>query len=118
MNIDTGRRRALSAFPKLRNCSVHWFQPRTSLISGPSRLQSTTTTLPPFRVVRTVTNLSEQMTTPNPDYEDFLRYTSRQWLWGEEQQLKDRYKAFNVTELQSRSIRQLYLHDEIGWGRI
>lgn len=58
------------------------------------------------------------MTTPNPDYEDFLRYTSRRWLWGEEQQLKDRYKAFNVTELQSRSIRQLYLHDEVGWGRI
>ncbi|KAJ5790105.1 uncharacterized protein N7518_007116 [Penicillium psychrosexuale] len=41
------------------------------------------------------------MTTPNPDYEDFFRYTSGRWLWNEEQQLKDRYKAFNVTELQS-----------------
>ncbi|KAJ5138425.1 uncharacterized protein N7515_003273 [Penicillium bovifimosum] len=41
------------------------------------------------------------MSTPNPDYEHFFRYTSGRWLWDEEQQLRDRYKAFNVAELQS-----------------
>ncbi|KAJ5445860.1 hypothetical protein N7491_001942 [Penicillium cf. griseofulvum] len=41
------------------------------------------------------------MTIPNPDHEHFFRYTSGRWLWDEEQQLKDRYKAFDVAELQS-----------------
>lgn len=101
MNVDIGRR-VLSAFPILRNCSAHCFQPRTSaLVSAPPRLQSTTTTLPSFRVIRTITSLPEQMTTPNPDHEHFFRYTSGRWLWDEEQQLRDRYKAFNVAELQS-----------------
>lgn len=31
---------------------------------------------------------------------DFFRYTSGRWLWNEEEQLADRYKAFNVPELQ------------------
>ncbi|KAJ5581571.1 hypothetical protein N7535_000191 [Penicillium sp. DV-2018c] len=99
MNIDMGRR-ALSAFPYLRNCSACRFQPRISALVSPlPRLQSTTTTFP-FRVVRTITSLSEQMTTPNPEHEHFFRYTSGRWLWDEEQQLRDRYKAFNVAELQ------------------
>ncbi|KAK2763871.1 Phosphotransferase enzyme [Arachnomyces sp. PD_36] len=33
-------------------------------------------------------------------YEDFFRYTSGRWVWDEEQQLRDRYKVFNVSELQ------------------
>jgi hypothetical protein len=41
------------------------------------------------------------MTRPNPDHEHSFRYTSGRWLWDEEQQLRDRYKAFNVAELQS-----------------
>ncbi|KAI2739974.1 hypothetical protein DTO013E5_10189 [Penicillium roqueforti] len=41
------------------------------------------------------------MTTPNPDHEHFFRYTSGRWLWDEEQQLRDRYRAFDVAELQS-----------------
>ncbi|KAJ5213383.1 hypothetical protein N7449_000552, partial [Penicillium cf. viridicatum] len=76
------------------------FQPRISaLVSLPPRLQATTTTLP-FRVVRTITSRSEQMTTPNPDHEHFFRYTSGRWLWDKEQQLRDRYRAFDVAELQ------------------
>lgn len=33
-------------------------------------------------------------------YEHFFRYTSGRWLWDEEKQLHDRYKKFNVDELQ------------------
>lgn len=31
---------------------------------------------------------------------DFFRYTSGRWLWDEEQQLRDRFSPFNVSELQ------------------
>ncbi|CEJ62815.1 hypothetical protein PMG11_11302 [Penicillium brasilianum] len=40
------------------------------------------------------------MATDDPDIEQLFRYTSGRWLWSEEQQLQDRYKAFNVTQLQ------------------
>lgn len=33
-------------------------------------------------------------------YADYFCYTSGRWLWDEEEQLLDRYKAFNVLELQ------------------
>ena len=33
--------------------------------------------------------------------ERLFRYTSGRWLWDEEQQLRDRYKAFNVSQLQT-----------------
>ena len=33
-------------------------------------------------------------------YTDFFRSTSGRWLWNEEEQFLDRYKAFNVPELQ------------------
>ncbi len=33
-------------------------------------------------------------------YEDFYRYTGGRWLWGEEKELRDRYKVFNKPELQ------------------
>lgn len=41
------------------------------------------------------------MTADNPDIERLFRYTSGRWLWDEEQQLRDRYKAFNVSQLQN-----------------
>ncbi|RAH44731.1 uncharacterized protein BO95DRAFT_464731 [Aspergillus brunneoviolaceus CBS 621.78] len=60
-----------------------------------------TTTLP-FRITtRTITDLSEPTTTPTPENEHFFRYTSGRWLWDEEQQLRDRYKVFDVAALQS-----------------
>ncbi|KOS46913.1 hypothetical protein ACN38_g2102 [Penicillium nordicum] len=37
----------------------------------------------------------------NPDHEHFFRYTSGRWLWDEKQQLRVRYKVFNVAELQN-----------------
>lgn len=33
-------------------------------------------------------------------YEDFYHYTSGRWVWDEEQQLRDRFRKFNVPELQ------------------
>ncbi|TVY94253.1 Altered inheritance of mitochondria protein, mitochondrial [Lachnellula willkommii] len=39
-------------------------------------------------------------TTRDSQYEDFFRYTSCRWVWDEEQQLLDRYRRFNVQELQ------------------
>ena len=41
------------------------------------------------------------MKSEDPDFEHFFRYTSGRWLWDEEQQLRDRYKAFNVIQLQA-----------------
>jgi hypothetical protein len=34
-------------------------------------------------------------------YEHFFRYTSGRWLWDEQKQLQERYRAFNVPELQA-----------------
>jgi hypothetical protein len=39
-------------------------------------------------------------TSAHHPYTDFFRYTSGRWLWDEEQQLRDRFRAFNVPELQ------------------
>ncbi|KAH8811076.1 kinase-like domain-containing protein [Xylogone sp. PMI_703] len=33
-------------------------------------------------------------------YEHFFRYTSGRWLWDEEERLRERYRSFNVQELQ------------------
>ena len=33
-------------------------------------------------------------------YEEFFRYTSGRWVWDEEQQLRHRFRRFNVPELQ------------------
>ncbi|KAJ6043320.1 uncharacterized protein N7446_001515, partial [Penicillium canescens] len=35
------------------------------------------------------------------DYEHFFRYTTGRWLWDEQKQLRERYSAFNVPELQA-----------------
>ena len=32
-------------------------------------------------------------------YEQFFRYTSGRWLWGEEERLRERYRKFDVEEL-------------------
>lgn len=35
----------------------------------------------------------------------FFRYTGERWLWDEEQQFRDRYKVFNVVELQNSAAK-------------
>lgn len=57
--------------------------------------------------VRTTRNSSGKMATLNSDHEALFRYTSGRWLWDEEQQLRDRYKAFNVAELQIVATRAI-----------
>ncbi|KAI9663120.1 MAG: Phosphotransferase enzyme [Bathelium mastoideum] len=44
---------------------------------------------------------------PNPDYEDFYRYTSGRWLWDEDAQLSERYKRFNVPELKKIAVSSI-----------
>lgn len=42
---------------------------------------------------------------PSPDCEHFFRYTRARWLWDEEEQLRNRYKAFDVAALQAEVAR-------------
>ncbi|KAF9894411.1 Phosphotransferase enzyme [Aspergillus nanangensis] len=51
--------------------------------------------------VRTKTTYKGKMTSHDPLVEQLFRYTSGRWLWDEEQQVQDRYKAFNVPQLQN-----------------
>lgn len=51
--------------------------------------------------VRTITGFRDKMTPEDSQFEHFFRYTSGRWLWDEEQQLRDRYKAFDVSRLQT-----------------
>lgn len=46
-------------------------------------------------------------TNPNEQHSDLFRYTSGRWLWDEEQQLLDRYKVFDVEELQRIAARSV-----------
>lgn len=43
-------------------------------------------------------DLKSSMSSRSPN-DHLFRYTSGRWLWNEEQQLKDRYRYFNVPEL-------------------
>lgn len=50
-------------------------------------------------------NLSK--TSLQPDYEEFYRYTSGRWLWDEDDQLRQRYKRFNVPEIKNIAARSI-----------
>jgi hypothetical protein len=108
MKAGVGRR-FLSSFCKLRSRAAHDNQLRTPALSQTSsRSFLTTTTLPPCRkslAIRTIKTLSKQMPAASPDFDHFFRYTSGRWLWDEEQQLRDRYRAFNVAGLQGLAAR-------------
>lgn len=39
------------------------------------------------------------------DAHDFYQYTSGRWLWNEEEQLRERYRRFNVLELQNAAVK-------------
>ncbi|OKP10478.1 Altered inheritance of mitochondria protein 9, mitochondrial [Penicillium subrubescens] len=106
MKAGVGRR-FLSSFCKLRSRAAQDNQLRTPALPS-SRSFLTTTTLPPGRkslAIRTIKTLSKQMPAASPDFEHFFRYTSGRWLWDEEQQLRDRYRAFNVAGLQGLAAR-------------
>ncbi|KAH5628153.1 hypothetical protein HBI51_212280 [Parastagonospora nodorum] len=42
--------------------------------------------------------------THHDESHDYFHYTSGRWLWGEEEQLRERYRAFNVNELQKVAV--------------
>lgn len=73
------------------------FHPPTRALLRSSRRRSCTAA----PVGRAIHTLSGHIQKPNSDHEHFFRYTSGRWLWDEDQQLRDRYKAFNVAELQA-----------------
>lgn len=108
MKAGVGRR-FRSSFCKLRSRAAHDCQLRTPALSQTSsRSFLTTTTLPPCRksiAIRTIKTLSKQIPAASPDFEQLFRYTSGRWLWDEEQQLRDRYRAFNVAGLQGLAAR-------------
>ena len=43
-------------------------------------------------------------TTHHDESHDYFHYNSGRWLWGEEEQLRERYRAFNVNELQKVAV--------------
>ncbi|KAJ5965160.1 uncharacterized protein N7479_005036, partial [Penicillium vulpinum] len=71
-------------------------------------------TFPPTRVffqpsgcaIRAVNTLCTD-TSSHSEHEHLFRYTSGRWLWDEEQQLRDRYKTFNITELQTLAAKAI-----------
>lgn len=38
---------------------------------------------------------------PQTEHDNFFRYTSGRWVWDEERQIQDRYKVFDISELQN-----------------
>lgn len=111
MKVDVGRR-VVSAFRKLRSRAAHSrYQLRIpALFQASPRSFPTTTTRPTRRkclAVRTTHTPSKRVAAANSEYEHFFRYTSGRWLWDEEQQLRDRYKVFNVPELQGLAARAI-----------
>lgn len=53
-----------------------------------------------------------------PEYENFFRYTSGRWVWDEEQQLRDRYKPFNVSELRKIAAKTLGSHGVVSMVKL
>lgn len=50
---------------------------------------------------KTNVHLDRKLSTKSTShYEHFFRYTSESWLWDEENQLRERFRVFNVKELQ------------------
>lgn len=53
------------------------------------------------RPTRTLRSLQSGNDDGRADREDFFRYDGGRWLWDEERHLKERYRAFNVDEIQT-----------------
>lgn len=104
-------RRALSSLRELRSHKFEGLRSRTpALRSASPQLFSTPASLPMVRdnlAYRTLKTPSGKMTPPNLNYEHFFRYTSGRWLWDEDQQLRDRYKPFDVAELQGLAAKTI-----------
>jgi hypothetical protein len=52
------------------------------------------------------------------DYEDCFRYTSGRWLWGEEKRFRERYKRFNVYELEKVAAQSVGAHACVSMSKL
>ncbi|KAI1962958.1 Phosphotransferase enzyme [Ophidiomyces ophidiicola] len=62
--------------------------------------------IPPF-LSRRLSSATSQAAPSSESHEDFFRYTTGRWLWNEEEQLRQRYRRFNVCELQKVAAQAL-----------
>lgn len=94
---------------------------------------------PPFKAIRNTLAIWPRKTIPAPlssrrysnqhhsqphldniigNPKDFFRYTSGRWLWDEQQQLQERYREFNILELQNIAIQASYSKSCLIMGKI
>lgn len=87
---------------RLELYKVYQFQPRRLCWPCLRPQLAVTCRTPRNRLaIHTTTSPHERTTLEEPDFEHLFCYTSGRWLWDEEQQLQDRYKAFDVSQLQA-----------------
>ena len=119
MNLDI--RPFLSTLRPGKLCRTPGSPPRMhAIFQPPSRLPLGTSTFHTcFKgfAICTTRSFCKTVTTPNPN-EDFFRYTSGRWLWDEEHQLRDRYRAFNVGELQSSAAKAIGSDDCVSMTKL
>ncbi|EZF73891.1 hypothetical protein H105_04230 [Trichophyton soudanense CBS 452.61] len=58
------------------------------------------------------------MASHGEDVGEFFRYTTGRWLWDEKQQLLERYREFNIQELQATVARTLGSHNCVSMSKI
>lgn len=49
--------------------------------------------------------------------QDFFRYTSGRWIWDERQQLRERYREFDILEVQKLLRKYHPLGPVLAWQR-
>ena len=120
MNLDI-RRPFIWTLRPLKLCRTLVSPSRTHAIFKPPFRPSLTTST--FRTcskgfaICTMRTFCKTMTTPDHD-DKFFRYTSGRWLWDEEHQLRDRYRAFNVGELQSSAAKAIGSDDCVSMTKL
>ena len=90
---------------------MHLFRQLSQLARRPSRhlisrkhLQTSTRLLPSIRFGSTIPC---SITQDDDDDDVFFKYTTGRWLWGEKEQLKERYRRFNVQGLKDVTAQTL-----------
>ncbi|KAJ5471860.1 hypothetical protein N7539_008803 [Penicillium diatomitis] len=95
----------LSTLQRLKYLPASIFLPRRPVLVAPSfslfLASETGRKVRKPLLVRTISTREEKMTLDDLGMEQLFFYTSGRWLWDEEQQLRDRYKALNVAQLQT-----------------
>lgn len=91
----------VSFTPQWKKQVVQQFQQNSGFLHFQRCIASATgRTSQKTRAIHTITTYQKDKKKDDPDQYLFC-YTSGRWLWDEEEQLLDRYKAFNVSQLQT-----------------